>query len=241
METTFLQTLPMVRALVLLLLVAFTVSESQEERKLSARAFDIKDKQLVFTESRSRFYTQDQITHTQVKYIDGKGGLVAKKTLKYTTQRYAPQLEVEQKTLGYRLVAIPVGNKMEITLTEEGKTKKKSISLPPNPVMDEGIHLLVKDNLPKLLSGQELFFNLMIPERFTWAKFQVSKVGQKSSKFGEILMMEMRPANELLAFLVGTIELEYSLEKEELTTYRGISDIKDLEGENHRVYMDFDS
>ncbi len=105
----------------------------------------------------------------------------------------------------------------------------KTLEVPEPAVVDGGFNYFVKNEWDNLVKGSTAHFNFISTARQDYYRFQLSKI--ESSNENEMLV-KMEPSNYILRVLLDPIYITYNLSTKRIINYTGISNIKDIEGNN---------
>ena len=178
----------------------------------------------------SRYYGVDEslIGEREVAY---EGDRVAKYTLQQA--QLGLQESIERTEQGIRITATK----------EDGlKTVLVPIDEPERVVIDAGFDDFIVREWNRLASGRTIKFPFASTGQMDVVNLQIKRIDHKDPLLADArkLRFEMTVANAFLRLLVTPITIEYYADTKELASYRGISNIKDAQGENFDAYIEFE-
>jgi len=178
---------------------------------------------------------EPEFMQTQYKAIDGR--VIAERRVNFVNG-LAGDYVFKQADLNIENEVIRGQNSIEYRGTNGDKTSTKSFS-PKNlktAVVNAGMFNAVERAWPKLIAGETVKIDLVVPERgrtFTMNLRQVSLEKSKMAKHMSIdgkVVFNLTIANRLLRLIVGPVELGYDTKSKRLVFYQGPSNIRRADG-----------
>ena len=180
------------------------------------------------TESGDVMYSEEHIymsdNHHQVIYREKDGSVFAEKMLDYSESEFMPDFYHENTRNG-EIVAVNVNAKtIEVNYRRSLNSNQKKDALDHSGIVivDAGFDKFIQANWNKLVGGEKLEFDYLIPVRSK--TFTLSLQGKKCNVPGRACF-EISTASLLLGILVRSIHLEYNVETKSLLRFKGKSNI----------------
>ncbi|HEX7047488.1 MAG TPA: hypothetical protein VF275_07940 [Gammaproteobacteria bacterium] len=179
------------------------------------------------------------VTETVI-YRDTDGDLLATKTIDYRTSLQAPSFRLvmegidyeeglERTESGLRAFVPPIGETMQTAPVKEGD----------DLVVDGGFDRLIFRKLDAIKAGETLSFRFLIPGRLESYDFRVRKVADGEMLGEAAVHIRLEPANFLLRWLAEPVNVWYHRDSGRLLRYIGPSNLRDPDGNNPNVRVDF--
>ncbi len=209
----------------------------------TGRAYDIKSGKLHYIEKYHEVYnSNNQLISATVNYYSSKQELIATKKLDYSNNLYAPQFYYYNIITGYKESLNWLDEKsIELKSADESGTQQSkrldinSQKQAVHYVADAGFDTFLRQNLNKLISGDDLSFRFINPARLTWYSFYARSISKKPNS----IVIEVGPKNPIVRFLAPPIILTYSLNDssllgKRLQQYSGLTNMS-FDNENYVV------
>lgn len=191
-------------------------------------AYSIHDEKVLYREQHSLIMNAGQPVERTTLYYDADNTLFAEKNNRYGTQAATPDFILTDDRYGYSESMEQDGTRWRVEYKEPKESGEKTLSKPDyTPVIDAGFDEFVRANWDKLLRDDTVNFSFAVPSRLEWIDFRLIP---KSKKDG-VLQVEMRLKSRFIAWLLAPVFLSYDIESKRLVTYRGLTNIRDANGE----------
>lgn len=228
--------------LALLLLPATALAQlpgGERFLRYDGTAYDLDDGNVRYIESHYVKLDGDAATDRYVLYRCTNGKAFARKRV--TTRNASPWLpsfELLDQRIQYREGLKDVDNSLAVFYAAEGEDEKAPLDAPSDLVADAGFDRFVVDNWAKLTAGDTVRFNFLVPSRLDYLSFKVRQVettsidGRKANVFRLAL-------TGLLGLILSGIDVTYDAESQVLLRFSGLSNVRDEEGDNYVVRIEF--
>ena len=195
----------------------------------------------LYSEAHFEVRRQGRLVNERVVYRAPDGTLLAEKRLDYRDRPFAPRFELSMTVNAYRegLRRTRDGLQTFYRPVGGGRTYTELLEESADLVADGGFDRVVADRLDALRNGRTLTFDFLVPGRLATYPFRVRRVGTSRILGEPALHLRMEPAGFLLRWLAEPIEVYYHRERGRLLRYIGPSNLRDPDGNNPRVRVDF--
>lgn len=122
--------------------------------------------------------------------------------------------------------------------------KEKQIKVPEPCVINGGVGQFVRRRWDELAAGKKILFNMVIPARLDYFRFEAYVDREYSLSAGEskgraYLPVVIEPKSAVLSMLLPIIVLYVDVETKRLLRYQGIVNVADSKGRSLRVKTDY--
>ncbi len=225
----------------MLLLLTSSVSHGNTTR-FTGYAYDLDSGRLMYTERHQREIRPDGTQRLVTAYSDAAEREFARRDIVGDTDRRVIEFDMRDVRIGYREQARRNDRSIELTRTEpEDGTERETLSNAAvrDVVIDAGFSDYVSRNWDTLLSGETMRFEFANIDRLSLIKLQLKHVGSRQENGYRIEQFEMNAANFFIRLLLTPIRIQYYADNRELFRYEGISNVKDENGDNYEVRIEF--
>ena len=192
--------------------------------------------ELAYFEQHTIERNKEALISTTTEYLEPKKQVViAKMTSDYTRSLKMPTYEFQDLRTGYK-EGLRFSKGSYYAFFQHSNQKEKFAKVKPRSSLfsSQGWHYYLVENLEKLdEKGFEL--NLVLPGELDDFRFKLHKVRSK----GKRLVAKLELASWFLKIFAPNFLLTYDKAKRSLIEYRGISNIKDENGDNHDVVITY--
>ncbi|GMU43913.1 MAG: hypothetical protein IT479_04535 [Xanthomonadales bacterium] len=205
-------------------------------------AVDIDDGRVVYRESHYLVQQGSQVLERLVLYRCADGAPFARKRV--AAQGPSPWLPVFDMTdarLGYREGASLRDDVFQVFVQEPGAPEPEQEALaevPADLVGDAGFDRFVVDHWSRLLAGETLHFHFLVPSRLGHLGFQLRRLGRERMDGHPVEVFRLALGG-LLGLIVSGIDVAYAADSRILLRFEGLSNVRDPEGDNYVVRIEF--
>lgn len=169
------------------------------------------------------------------RYFDPQGREIGRKTLDYRTNRYVPLYRLDLPAQGY---AEGVRNNVgAVVVFKRDGEREETETLPAATGLeaaDSGFNHLLLDQLPRLLQGETVNFQLIAAGNTDRYRFRAQKAAELTVNQTPAVRLRVEP-DSVLRWLVDPIDIVYDKQGTRLMSYRGVSNILDAQtGKVHK-------
>ena len=220
----------MIKYLTTALLVSLSSLLTAEESVLSYRgdAFSLEGGELLYTEYHELTTKDGRPVARETRYQTPDTDEFAQKRNQYGEDPATPNFNLNDTRYGYSEEVTYDNGKWRVSFSEPDESDKGTLGSPDyTPVIDAGFDEFVRSVWPKLLKDKTVRFSFAVPSRLEWVNFRLIPLQREEGK----LTVEMRLSSRLLSWLLEPVELTYDEETQRLLTYRGLTNIRNKDGE----------
>lgn len=206
-------------------------------REFIGYAYDQKDGKLLYIERHRQELSGSKLLRGSVIYTDPSGKVIARKSLDYRSNPYAPKFQTEDLRFGSLEAGEFRDQRYNVSFREGRKSDLRSRNLDDvgGLVADAGFDNYVRARMHDLLKGEDVHFNLVIPSRLESIQFRAAPMGLERSNDRELLRVRIETDNALLRLFVSPGYLLYDINSGELMEYVGLSNLDDESVTKYRV------
>lgn len=219
------------RILSFIVATSLTFMANAEIRTINyeGEAYSLDSKALFYREVHTLILDNDMPISREVDYINPNGKVIVHKTSTYKGTPTTPDFELTDFRDGYQESA-EADNKKRILSVKENTDTPISIKRLGKPeyttVVDAGFDEFVREQWQGLLAGKTATFSFAAPARLEYVDFRLIPIRQDDST----LTVEMRLKSRWVSWLLDPIELEYDLTSQRLLRYKGLTNLRDDQG-----------
>ena len=182
-------------------------------------------------------YTTGGEPHVLVLYRCPDGKPFARKTAD-VRQPLAPDFDLYDARNGYREGVRTRQGVREVYVHAVGAEGERSARLPAasTPVIDSGFDAFVRAHWDALAAGKHLKINFLVPSRLKFMDFVIMRHHDAAAaKRGEMVLR--LKLDSWIAFALPHIDVGYDRDNHRLRWFRGLSNLRDLRGDNITVVL----
>lgn len=221
------RSLALVTVVVFNLLSFAQVYSSDASSTVIGEAFDATGQTLLYREH----HTLDEINRSRlVEYLAPGGQLIGRKQLWYGDTPLQPSFNQVISSIGQRISVDRQGLQLSVLYqSSQAQTPKQAlVDVPTTAVVDAGFDELVQQQWPRLLGGQGVAFEFLVPTRQIWISLQLSP--QACAGDSARLCLRIEPERLLWRWVLDPIFLEYDRSSLRLMRFSGLGNLVDDEG-----------
>lgn len=203
-------------------------------------AYDLRTGALLYRELHVVARADDGRGTRTVLYRCPGGEAFARKHVEYGADPTSPVFDLIDRRLGYREGVRRGADGYEVYVQTAPDRPERRAPLPriEGLVADAGFDDFVKRNWDALMAGQTQRFPFLVPSTLEAIEFKVRKHGEIEVD-GEAASVIRLSLGAWYAFLLPHIDVVYLNRSRSLRRFSGISNVRDLDGDNYRVRIEF--
>jgi len=192
---------------------------------------------LIYIEQHDETRLDGRVTRSTVTYRRPEGGVFATKKLDFTADRTGPAFRLENQHHGHVEGARHTQDGLVVFFrkSDDHEYVEERIALPRQAIIDGGFDRFVEANWDALLEGESFTRPFLLPSFQEFVDFRIYL--ERSGDATVVFVME--PASFWLRLVGGRIEVTYDHDTAALRRYKGVSNIRDENGENYEVRIEF--
>lgn len=220
----------------LLLLSLSSVAAGQLNERIG-HAYEPESGLLIYTEHHEKTYAAGRLVHDQVTYKDATGDVIATKEVDYRRNKYLPAFLLENSRTGHLESGRAEAGRYIVSFraSRSDPMRESELDVPPGAIADAGFDRFVVDNWQRLKMGEVMTCEFLVPSKAKFVRFRIRVVNDMP----DATSLVVEPASPLLRLLADPLRLTYEGETPELRSFTGISNMRDDNGSNYVVRIDF--
>jgi hypothetical protein len=212
-----------------------------ESRSFVGYAYDLKSGDLVYVERHQEILRSEGRAELETRYFDDSGQPIAVRTAEFAVNPLVPEFRLEDLRTGYEEGMRRADDELIVyrERPENDRRKQREVEAAENLVADAGFDRMVGTAWERLLTGQVVEAEFLVPSRLRSVGIEFFKCDEGEIDGEPTVTFRMRFDNALLRLLAGSVDVTYHREQRFLMRYEGLSNIADETGDNHRVRIEF--
>lgn len=195
---------------------------------------------LLYSESHWIERTADGRSRRLVLYRCPDGRAFARKTVRVDGTPQAPDFQLDDARVGYREGVRGDGRQRQVFVSERHGADQRSAALPvhADTVIDAGFDAFIRGHWKALLARGHLRLKMLIPSRLETMAFRVVDEGARRVDGRPARRFRLR-ADAWYGFALPHIDVDYDATTHRLLRYRGLSNLRNADGDNVDVRIEF--
>ncbi|HKJ89361.1 MAG TPA: hypothetical protein VKA48_12760 [Gammaproteobacteria bacterium] len=223
-----------------LFLVAQGVPEAAFGKERVGYAYSLDNGELLYKELHETRAREGRPATGRVTYRDTDGRVIAEKTLDYRENPLAPDFHLHMPLVDYQEgLRTSRGAREVYYQPASGEKASREVPVERRLVADAGFDRLIEGRLDDLSAGDPLTFDFLVPSRLEAYAFQAVKAGETEIRGKPAVHVRLEPANPFFRLIAGGVDVFYHRESGKLLRYKGLSNLRDADGNNLRVQVEF--
>lgn len=222
--------------------LGLVISNAQAEvRERVGYAYDKHTGQFLYSESHREVMENGRVVKNTIAYKDGEGKLFAEKYIDFQESLVMPYFYLVNTQTGH--VEGARGNKSDNLLKvhfrqlSDAPIREASVETPLNGIIDAGFDRFIEQNWTALTKGEILEREFLIPSQLDFYTFEIRKI--EAELDGE-LAFQLGVKSLFLQMFVSPVLVYYDAQTRSLLRYEGVSNIRNGDGENFDVRIEFE-
>jgi hypothetical protein len=213
-------------------------------------AYDTERKAAAYVEEHHEGFMAGKHVCTRTDFLGPDGKPMAVRTLDFGRFDCKPDYIFRDLRNGYEEGAVvdPAKGAAEVRVhfrdSAKAPVKEKRIEVPEPCVINGGVGEFVRQRWEDIAAGKKASFNMVIPARLDYFRFEAYvdrkySLSQGESKGRAYLPVVVEPKNSVLSMLLPTIVMYEDVATKRLLCYQGIVNVADAKGRSLRVRTDY--
>lgn len=221
---------------VALLVLASVVSPVFALSTLLGNAYDLSSDELLYREVHQFRYEQDILVGDEVKYLRPDGSLLGRKSLDFRPSLYLPAFTTELYDGRYVEGLRYVEGQIEVfkRLGKDAQEQSRIIDRRDAMAADAGFNNYVHRRFDDLVQGEKVAFHFIAASRLAAVKLKARRVADRNLG-GQTLIEFKVSLSSILSLFFDPLRLSYDALTRQLVEYRGLSNVRDEQGEPYQV------
>ena len=213
-----------------------------QERGRVGRAYDANSGALLYEERHDETVVDGAMIADSVSYLDSQGVVFAHKQVDFRDHLFAPEFRLDNERTGH-LEALRRESNGGIALQfREQATRElretRLANTPNDAVADAGFDRFIAAHWDDLAVGARLVRRFLVPSRLEFMDFRVRRSDDDSNPREVSFAVEIDSA--FLRLVVPPITVVYDRDTRRLLRYEGLSNLRDENGDNLAVRIEFE-
>ena len=205
-------------------------------------AYDYENKVPAYTETQSERYRNGKHVSTHTVFVGAGGKPIAERTLDFSLREFDPDYLYKDLRNGYEEGARTEGADIVVHFrdSKNAERKEKRIKVPGPCIINGGVGKFVKSRWAEIAAGKKVSFNMVIPARLDFFRFEAYvdrkySLKPEESNGREYLPVVIEPKNSVLSMLLPAIVMYENPATQRMVAYQGIVNVADAKGRSLRV------
>jgi hypothetical protein len=204
-------------------------------------AYAAGDRRLLYRETHW-LYTEDGVEHRLVVYTCPNGEPFVRKHVDTAPGAATPDVDLFDARVGYREGVRTRDGRREVFAQSDARSAERRaalpLQLPPNAVIDAGFDAFVREHWDTLSRAGVSPVPFLVPSELRYLDFSARLLRDQQADGGDIRWFRLSLAS-WYGFALPHIDVAYDKQTHELREYSGLSNIRDGDGRNLSVTIQF--
>lgn len=220
-----------------LLLFAAAVEADRTTIERTGYAYELGKDRLLYTEEHEEHQENGKVARSEVTYRDPDGEVIATKRLDFSSHATGPDFRLENLRNGHLEGAERQGDVIRVFFRRTGNDglKEHELRPPGDAIIDGGFDRFIEMNWGRLLQGEAVKRPFLVPSFHRFLDFRIYLERKTDTE----VVFIMEPASMFLRLFADGIVVSYDRDSGALRLYEGTSNIRDQDGENYEVRVEF--
>ena len=225
----------MVAAIVAFVAIASAHAETSER---VGYAYDKQTGEFLYSETHRGVMEDGRLITNTVSYRNRSGNVFAEKYLDFRRSLTMPDYYLVNADNGHVEGARGADQRLNVHFRQSSDTgvREATVETPRNGIVDAGFDRFIEQHWDALVAGDVIEREFLIPSQLDFYTFEIARV---ESEHLEEQVFELRIKSMFLQIFVQPVLVHYDSRTRSLLRYEGISNIRNGEGENFDVRIEF--
>jgi hypothetical protein len=205
-------------------------------------AYDYERNVNAYREEHVERYRKGKHVSTHTAFLGADGKPIAERTLDFSRHDFNPDYLYKDLRNGYEEGAKVEGADILVHYRDNGKTerKEKRIQVPEPCIINGGVGEFVKSRWKEIAAGKKVGFNMVIPARLDFFRFEAYidpkyALKPEEAKGRAYKPVVVEPKSSVLSMLLPVIVMYEDPATLRMVAYQGIVNVADPKGRSLRV------
>ncbi len=205
-------------------------------------AYDYEHNVPAYTETQTERYRKGRHVATHTAFAGADGAPIAERTLDFSRHEFDPDYLYKDLRNGYEEGAKTEGGDILVHFrdSKNAARKEKRIRVPGPCIINGGVGKFVKSRWAEIAAGKKVSFNMVIPARLDYYRFEAYVdpkyvLKPEESKGRKYIPVVIEPKNSVLSMLLPIIVMYEDPKTQRMVAYQGIVNVADAKGRSLRV------
>jgi len=223
------------------LLLVFVIDNAHADvRERIGYAYDKQSGRFLYSESHREVLENGRVLKNTIAYKDDEGNLFAEKHIDFKKSLVMPDFYLVNTETGHAEGArgSEGDNRLEVHFRQlsDVTVQKAYVETPLNGIIDAGFDRFIEQNWTALVGGEVLERQFLIPSQLDFYTFEIRKA--EAERKGEFAF-QLGVKSIFLQMFVSPVLVYYDAQTRSLLRYEGVSNIRNSDGENFDVRIEF--
>lgn len=203
-------------------------------------AFELASGKMIYIESHYLHFVDAALSDRVVLYRCPNGKPFGRKVMQTKGKPLMPEFELTDARFGYRegLATRPGGLTVFYQASSKKREKFDTLDAKRALVADAGFDEFVRTHWTTLVGGSSVALDFVVPSQLDYLGFKVKWV-KKSAIDGEAVQVFKLAPSGILGWVTSGLDVTYADSDRSLRQFAGISNIRDLSGDNYEAKIEF--
>jgi len=223
------------------LLTVMLFSPNTRATNLVGEAVDLTTGAPLYTEVHTFSALDGEQPSMASSYLTPDNELIASRVVRFDKSQKVSEYRLQIAASGYRESIVRDQESLTFQIEEAGLAPIREVlklARDKTPIIDAGMNNLILRNWDALIQGKRLRFEFASTAQLGLVKLQVKH--DKSLSDDQMTVFTMTAANPLIRLLIAPIKVGFYQHSKQLAYYRGISNLKNEQGDAFRVEITFE-
>lgn len=228
-------------SLIAMLCLVHAVEAQPEGRTFVGYAFDLKSDDLLYKEVHFERVNESGGIELETRYLEPDGRTIAVRHVDFSEDQLAPHFRLQDHRTGYSEGLNRDGETVFVYRHFPDRPGPEKRRLPAGEalVADAGFDQLISNRWDRLLLGDELRAEFLVPARLRTLTFIVAKEREWLLENEPVVTFRMTASSPFVRILIGAIRVTYNRNDRSLMVYEGLSNIQGPDGKGLKVRIEF--
>ena len=201
-------------------------------------AYDKQTGEFLYSETHREVMEDGRIVKNTVSYRDSAGNVFAKKYIDFQRSLTMPDFHLVNAENGHLEGARGAGERLKVHFRQLSDTdvREASVETPGDGIIDAGFDRFIEQHWDALVAGQVIEREFLSPSQLDFYTFEIERVRNESS---DEYAFRLHIKSMFLQMFVQPVLVYYDSRTRSLLRYEGISNIRNGEGQNFDVRIEF--
>jgi hypothetical protein len=217
---------------------AFIGSANADVGERVGYAYDKQTGEFLYSETHREVMEDGRIVKNTVSYRDSAGNVFAKKYIDFQRSLTMPDIHLVNAENGHLEGARGAGERLKVHFRQllDTDVREASVETPGDGIIDAGFDRFIEQHWDALVAGEVIEREFLIPSQLDFYTFEIERV-RNENPYEHVFQLRIK--SMFLQIFVQPALVHYDSRTRSLLRYEGISNIRNGEGQNFDVRIEF--